>query len=291
MAGEVGRKEGQDMSLRSTLLGVVAGVALIAGASGQASAVPTTFTWSPSGIGLTGGDIVGANNMTGSDFADIVFNPLNNQFSENGDILLTNFFHNGIPVAASGLGGTYSLYIQFSGTGTLNGLPGAPNTSTSGTFSTLNFTVFATNGAFPSITPVPGGTPTVDIGAGNTQVALAFGTLQSGTVTLTETSGGGFSPTANLNLNITGCTGTGGVCTGDESKFFVSPTIADINLVVGNFSATDTVTVLTPGIPTDIDITGGGANLTLAVPEPTTLALFGAGLLGISLIRRRSKQA
>ena len=111
----------------------------------------------------------------------------------------------------------------------------------------------------------------------------------TGFVTLTKTANG-YSPTANVNLTFNEClaSGQGGVCTASQNGFFVAPANG-LNLQIGNFSATDTVTTLTSGPTTTyLNLNGGSGNLTFAaVPEPASMAMFGMGLLGLAGFARR----
>jgi len=277
-----------------------AGLALALGLVSQGSALadPTTFTWTPALAvpPLVGGPIVNANNIIVSDFADIHINNTTGAFTENAVLDFTQFQNTGNPIAVAGFGTTFSLYVTISAAGTSGGVPASGSgTSTNGNFTSLTYTLWGNPNGFPTVTVPTGGAPVI---TGNTGAfALAFGSLINGTTTLTAPAGGGFSPTANANLTFQACTAAGqdgGACIGNESAFFTSPPPGNINLVVGNFSSTTTVTTLTPGSPTSfLDIRGGGGNLTIAVPEPSTLALLGSGLfaLGAFVRRRRRNRA
>jgi hypothetical protein len=280
-------------SIRNSLLANAFGVALFLSLAGSASAAPSDFTWSPSSAttSLNGGNIVGANNFNVADFASIPLNSNTGTFTEVGALNILQFLHGGNIVASSGLGSTYSLYLTFTATGTLPGIPGTAGTSTNGTFTSLTYQLIGSTSGTPTFTVTNGN---VSIGNAGTTEVLAYGSLVPGTgiVTLTNT-GSGFSPTANAELTVNECAaaGQGGVCTGDELPFFVSP-LEGLTLATGNFSATDSVTTLVLGNPTSfVNLVGGGGNVTFQVPEPATLAVFGAGLLalGAALRRRRSR--
>jgi hypothetical protein len=275
------------------------GLGLVFATSTGAFATPITFTWDPTAVGMTTNPAntnIVANNMTVADFADITVNNTTGHFTENGVLNVTNFLNGGTTVL-DGLGSNYSFYITVSASGTQGATPvnGSGN-STNGTFSTANYTFWATPNAPLTVTPVMGGTPTI---SGNSSpVALFTGSLVSGTTTLTSPTSGGYSPTANIDLTITACTAagqalsTGGTCSGDESGFFVNPLPTDLALVISNFSATTSETTLTPGSPDSfIDINGGGGNITFEsrthVPEPASAILMTSGLIGLGLLRRR----
>jgi hypothetical protein len=280
------------------------GLALALGLAFQGSALAdlTNFTWTPAAAvpPLVGGPIVNANNIIVSDFADIHITNATGAFTENAVLDFIQFQNTGNPITVVGFGTTFSLYATLTATGTSTGIPAA-GASTTGNFTSLSYTLWGNPNGFPTVTiPAAGATPVITGNAG--AFALAFGTLVNGTTTLTGVSlpggGTGFSPTANANLAFQACTAAGqdgGLCTGNESAFFTSPLPQNINLVIGNFSATTSETTLTSASPASfLDVRGGGGNLTIqAIPEPSTLALLGSGLfaLGALVRRRRRNQA
>lgn len=271
------------------------GVGLAIAVCGSASATPVSFTWDPSAVGLTTSPVntnIVANNFNVSDFADLTF-ASGGAFTENAVLTAVQFLEGGNPVPLHGLQDTYSFYITVAATGHQNAIPAAGSgLASDGVFSTLNYTFWANPNSQPQVTLNTGGTPSI---TGNTGAfALFSGSLIDGTTTLIAPTGGGYSPTANLDLSLVACSAagqmvaTGQTCTNDENAFFVAPLATDFHLVIGNFGATTSVTTLTPGNPTYLDINGGGGNITFAVTEPAAIFLLGSGLIGLAVMRRRS---
>jgi hypothetical protein len=278
------------------LLGGVAALALAMPVT-AANAAPLPFTWNPAGAStpLAGGSIVNADNYNVADFTSVSIDNSTGAFTQVGALNVLNFLNNGQTVVSSGLGSTYSIYLTFTATGQQGPIPTENGTSTNGTFATLDYRLIGTTAGSPPLSfGVSNGA--VSITDPGTDVILAYGSLvpNTGFVTLTKTANG-YSPTANVNLSFNEClaAGQGGICTASQAGFFVAPA-SGLQLQIGNFSATDTVTTLNGGPTTSfLNLNGGSGNLTFAanaVPEPASIALFGAGILALSgFARRRSR--
>ena len=125
-------------ALRKAALGIAA-AALATGAS----ALPA-FTFSPGAVGLAGASFTG-DNLIVSDYASVVLDGLGG-FTETGFLSIGSAQLVGSTFTPGGLTSTYGMYIAFSGAGTTTvGNPSA--VPTSGTFTSLNFTLFGYNGA------------------------------------------------------------------------------------------------------------------------------------------------
>jgi hypothetical protein len=266
------------------------GAALTVAGHGVASA--SALTWLPGSASpaLNGGPIVNFNNFNVTDYADIVItNPGSPAatFVEHGVLNIANFLNSnlGTQIVAPGLGSTYSLYVTFTATGNLAGIPATVGAATSGAFSSLSYELWGSPNSTPVIKPVPGGKPTITHNAGAFE--LATGSLVGGTVSLTAAGNhygsshvtGYVAAVPNLDLTLVAQPG--------EAGFFNG--ISSFGLVA-NFSATTTETKLTNSNHY-LDIYGGGGNITPELPEPSTLAVLGSSLLALGLIASRRRRS
>jgi hypothetical protein len=250
-----------------------------------ASATPITFTWNPNatagGTLSSLGSQFSANDLIVADYATInTSNP--NAVTENSILAITGFnagvnpagFVNGGGggAAAANAGATpYQLYFQINSLSHIT--PVAPGVNI-GAFDSLTYKLFGDVGGNCtfSVTGANCGT--------DQQLVLNTGSLSNAGLNQANIING--IPSANADATI--------VAGPNEGGFFVFPT----NLMSIVFEASFTNT---PGVVTTtgniVTINGGGGNVDIvAVPEPLTLSLFGAGLLGAgALRRRRSKKA
>jgi len=263
-----------------------------------AFAGPAISTWNPAGVGLGGTSITNFDNFQIADFATITVDGAGN-FTESGALNVLSFTNQGNFINAPGLHSTYSLYYTFTATGNQGGpVPLVHNTTVNGTFSTLDFTLWATPHGNTNFTVGAGG---VTVGNNGGKFALATGSLVNGTLSLTnvgavdavDAAHALLSPKADITVSFEPCLSAGLVCSGNESAFFVSPDALATVFQIGDFSATNSVTHVFPGVPdashVQVRIVAGGGNVTAEVPEPVTVSLFGAGLAGVAALRRRRK--
>lgn len=234
---------------------------LLAVSSGAWAAVVGQFTVTPSGVGLTGGSF-NATSLKLSDYSRTIINA-NNTFSEFGYLPVTGAELAGVQVATPGLGSTYGLYMQFTGSGVV--LP-----SGQGAFNTLSYTLYGYSGSSATFSIV-GTTPTVT-GVSN-PIVLASG---AGT--------GGFglvfgSASASTQLNFAS----------NSPAFFTDP-LSFYRIAQASFTATSQQTTIVNGNTFIIREGGGVFNfIPSSVPEPETYALMLAGLAMVGFVASRRK--
>ena len=256
--------------------------ATLALASSSPFALPT-FTLAPAGSTppLIGAPVT-ADNIIVSDFSTVRFTGPTS-FTDAGFLAVQSFQMGGTTVVAGGLNSTYGLYFQFSGAGSVSG--GNPAVSpTSGSFASLNYTLFGYNGPSATFGFDGGDNPTVTGAAG--AIALATGSLLSGP---NQSSVGSspqspsFTSFAGANLSFTP--------TAAGAGFFANPS-SFYNVAVSSFINSPTeVSPVAAGFASGFRIAQGGGSVNFAapIPEPETYAMLMAGLGALGWVARRRK--
>lgn len=248
----------------SFLQGATAAIAL-ATACASASALPS-FTFNPTAAGLLGTSI-NADNILVSSFSSVTIDPAGT-FTQSGYLPVTGFQLGGNTFTPAGLNSDYGMYIAFTGTGTTT--VNDPTTMFNfGNFTTLNYTLYGYNGT--ASFGFSGSTAT-ETASG--EVALAHGSLISGTVLTVPAGNGTFSPSANAMLSVMV----------DSPAFFTTPTPFYGAALTAFTSTPSQVEPFAGGFI----IRQGGGSLNFApVPEPSTTALLMGGLFAVGFLYRR----
>ena len=266
-----------------------------------AAAGPTqaadAFTWRPQALGLNGGGFV-ADTLVLGDTAQITFGAGAGgaTFVDRGFMPVLGFTLQGEPVRTPGINAPLSAgwgaYIDYIARGTQVFSPaGVP---VSATFEQLDYSLVAYNGAATFALDGATGAPTVG-GERRGTVTLAAGSLVSGELSFVP------GPTG---LGIAGVASTtaAGVPTAFSDAPFTGLDVSFVHPPEEYVFRPDLGAILIPGGGSSSSAairlgTGGGLvegtspTEGVAVPEPATALLVGAGLLGLGLARRRSRDA
>lgn len=254
----------------SFLHGASVAVALMTVCAAASAALPT-FTFNPGAAGLNGASLT-ADNILISDYSTVTIDP-SGTFTETGYLPITGFQLGGSALTPSGLNTDYGMYIAFTGTGTTT--VNDPTTSFNfGNFTTLTYTLYGYNG-----TASFGFSGNMATETASGEVALAHGSLISGSVLTVPTGGGTFSPSANAMLTVAL----------DQSAAFSPDPFYSVALTA--FSNTPSQVEPFAG---GFRIRQGGGSLNFApVPEPSTHAMLLCGLVAAGFLgyRRQRKQS
>lgn len=241
-----------------------------------AHAAPLAVTFAPSVV------VAGASNFTADKLNLLDYSRVDlgtttggmTAFTESGYLQVNNASLANNTFNPAGNRSTYSLYFDFSG----NGTQSAPNFngSSTGQFDALTYTLYEAPGA--STFGINGSNQPFVNNAGGAPTALATGSLIAGTTSFSTTPLG-----AAANIDATFIEQVLG--------FIVSPANSTLTLHGAFNNNSQIITVLNGG--RSFTLNGGGGDMSfsaVATPEPASMALLGAGLIGIAAIRRRRKE-
>lgn len=261
------------LKLRTALKATAAVAALTIGC-GVAQAAPIAVTFDP-GVVVTGASQFTADTLNLKDFARVDLT--GNNFTENGYLQFNNASLADNTFNPTGNRSTYSLYLQFSATGTQS-LPNF-NGSSTGVINSLAYTLYGVAGG--STFGIDGSNNPFVNNNGNSPTALATGSLIQGTTTFsTNPLGAGANVSATFVQQLAG--------------FIVSPANATLTLGAAFNNNPNIINVLNNG--QTFTLNGGGGDLSFTstavpTPEPASLGLLGAGLAAVGLVSVRRRKA
>ena len=261
------------MASKTTLTSIVAGAAL-AVVSMAAQAAPVAVTFNP-GVVVAGSPQFTADTLNLKDYSRVDLT--GTTFNETGLLEFNNAsLNNGVPFNPTGNLSTYSIYLQFTASGTQS--LASFNGSSTGTISALNYTLYEVAGA--STFGINGSNNPFVNNNGNTPTVLANGGLLQGSTSFsTSPLGAGANVSATFIQDLAG--------------FIVSPANATLTLGAAFNNNPNIITVLNNG--QTFTLNGGGGDLSFtsspnATPEPASLGLLGAGLAAVGVVRNRRRK-
>ena len=283
--------------VRKLALAATLGWGLV-GLAPTAALAGVSWTWNPAGASPSlNGTSFTADNIIISDHATADINATTGNFTEAGVLVAETFYLGGNAVTPQGLNSTYSLYATFTASGNQGGGLPASGSSVTGPITSLTYQLWGNpNGAISvGLTKSGYGTAAGYSITGNGGAFLLgsgslYGSSNYVTVTNLGSCGVGgpltctYSPTANATTSLAAAIG--------ESRFYVAPTAGNLNFLLDNFSGNSGVTSFSLLGNGDIGmaINGGGGNITSVVPEPSSVAAFAAGLLGLGWFGYRPRR-